>query len=186
LKNCGSFGEARAEARSPGRPGWNRVRVTFGAEGQHMNILGPNPQRGYGPVDWNRLSQKRSEPSDVTPLNLLGARVEGEEEMPANGGSSDLLIRGLVERLPAIDETWPLAERAKWLRTAATIFALVYRTGEGEGGEIGVALTQPGTAPAKVPETAPSRTPEDASAKTNAAAPAKRSVDFSVLGVLSS
>lgn len=150
-----------------------------------MNILGPNPQRGYGPVDWNRLSQKRPETSDVTPLNLLGARVEGEEEVPANGGGSDLLIRGLVERLPAIDETWPLAERAKWLRTAATIFALVYRTGEGEEGEIGVALTKPEAVPGRVSETA-SRAPEGVSAEPKDAAPAKSSVDFSVLGDLSS
>ncbi len=151
-----------------------------------MNILGPNPQRGYGPVDWNRLGQKRSETSEVTPLNLLGGRVEGEEEAPASDGSSDLLIRGLVERLPVIDETWPLAERAKWLRTAATIFALVYRTGEGDEGEIGVALTRAGAASAKAPETAPSRSPEDASVKTDDNAPAKPSVDFSVLGDLSS
>jgi hypothetical protein len=151
-----------------------------------MNILGPNPQRGYGPVDWNRLSQKRSETSEVTPLNLLGARVECEEDVPANGGSSDLLIRGLVERLPAIDETWPLAERAKWLRTAATIFALVYRTGEGEEGEIGVALTNPGPAPARAPEATPASTPEELLTKALEAGPAKVSVDFSVLSGYSS
>jgi hypothetical protein len=155
-----------------------------------MNILGPNPQRGYGPVDWNRLSQKRAETSEVTPLNLLGARVEGEEEVPANGGSSDLLIRGLVERLPAMDDVWPLAERAKWLRTAATIFALVYRTGEGDEGEIGVALTNGDAAPAKAAEVPPSKTPEHLPQKTPEAlhakpsepAPWKPSVDFTVLG----
>ena len=160
-----------------------------------MNILGPNPQRGHGPLDWSALSQKRVEASEVTPLNLLGARVEGEEEAPANGASSDLLIRGLVERLPAIDETWPLAERAKWLRTAATIFALVYRTGEGEEGEdegeIGIALTG---APTKVPEAplaktkeaAPAETADSVPAKKEEAAPEKTSVDFSILRNVSS
>lgn len=175
------------------RPDRFRVRVTFGTEGQFMNILGPNPQRGHGPVDWSALSQKRAEASEVTPLNLLGARIVNEDEAttaatPANGGSSDLLIRGLVERLPAIDKAWPLAERAKWLRTAATIFALVYRTGEGEDGEIGVALTG---APKKAPE-ASSKTKEAspaedfASAKKEEAAPEKSSADFSVLGNASS
>jgi hypothetical protein len=156
-----------------------------------MNILGPNPQRGHGPVDWSALSQKRTEASEVTPLNLLGARIVDEDEAtpvaaPSNGGSSDLLIRGLVGRLPAIDEVWPLAERAKWLRTAATIFALVYRTGEGEEGEIGVALT---AAPTKVPEVppkrreaAPTETADSVSAKKEQAAPEKSSADFSVLG----
>ena len=160
-----------------------------------MNILGPNPQRGHGPVDWSALSQKRAEASEVTPLNLLGARIVDEVEAttvaaPANGGSSDLLIRGLVERLPAIDEAWPLPERAKWLRTAATIFALVYRTGEGEDGEIGVALTG---AAKKVPE-APSKTKESPPAKATDSvppekeqtAPEKISADFSVLGNASS
>jgi len=159
-----------------------------------MNILGPNPQRGHGPVDWSALSQKRAEASEVTPLNLLGARIVDEVEAttaaaPANGGSSDLLIRGLVERLPAVDEAWPLPERAKWLRTAATIFALVYRTGEGEDGEIGVALT----GAAKVPE-APSKTKESPPAKATDSvppekeqtAPEKTSADFSVLGNASS
>jgi hypothetical protein len=156
-----------------------------------MNILGPNPQRGHGPVDWSALSQKRTEASEVTPLNLLGARIVDEDEAtavaaPSNGGSSDLLIRGLVERLPAIDAVWPLAERAKWLRTAATIFALVYRTGEGEEGEIGVALT---AAPTKVPE-APRKTKEAVPAeaadsllvKKEEAAPVKTPADFSILG----
>jgi hypothetical protein len=96
-----------------------------------------------------------------------------------------------VERLPAIDETWPLAERAKWLRTAATIFALVYRTGEGEEGEIGIALTG---APTKVPEVplaktkeaAPAETADSVPAKKEEAAPEKTSVDFSILRDVSS
>src|SRR5262245_1963278 len=160
-----------------------------------MNILGPNPQRGHGPVDWSALSQKRAEASEVTPLNLLGARIFDEDEAtaaaaPANGGSSDLLIRGLVERLPAIDKAWPLAERAKWLRTAATIFALVYRTGEGEDGEIGVALTgaakKAPEAPPKTKEARPAETTDSVLAKKEDAAPEKTAADFSVLGNASS
>ncbi len=157
-----------------------------------MNLLGPNPQRGHGPVDWNASNPKRAEASDVTPLNLLGARIIDEEDAsPVNGGGSDLLIRGLVERLPAIDDVWSLAERVKWLRTAATIFALVYRTGEGEEGEIGVGLT--GT-PARSPE-APAAKPDEAalaetvdcgSDKKEEAVPEKISTDFSVLGHASS
>ena len=150
-----------------------------------MNILGPNPQRGYGPVDWNRLSQKRAEAGEVTPLNLLGVRAEGEEEAPANGGSSDLLIRGLVERLPHTDDVWPLEDRARWLRTAASIFALVYRTGEGEAGEIGVSLTRVAGS-AKAAEAPPTKTPDDAPAKTRDAALTKAPADFSVLGDFSS
>jgi hypothetical protein len=156
-----------------------------------MNILGPNPQRGHGPIDWSALSQKRSEASEVTPLNLLGARIVDEDDVPAaaaaapaNGGSSDLLIRGLVERLPPIDKAWPLAERVKWLRTAATIFALVYRSGEGEDGEISVALT----GAAKAAPEAPAKTRTVAVETTDTVPPKKEqaSADFSVLGNASS
>ena len=56
------------------------------------------------------------------------------------GGISDLLIRGLVNRLPSPDSTWSLDSRAKWLRTAASIFGLVYRADGSERGEISIDL----------------------------------------------
>ncbi|MGD9502206.1 MAG: hypothetical protein AB7V40_06935 [Methyloceanibacter sp.] len=141
-------------------------------------------------MDWNALNPKHAEASEVTPLNLLGARIIDEEAAaPANGGGSDLLIRGLVERLPAIDEVWPFAERVKWLRTAATIFALVYRPGDGEEGEIGVALTgaaaKPETLLAKPKDAEPAETADCGSAKKEEPAPEKASADFSVLRHLS-
>lgn len=145
-----------------------------------MNILGPNPQRGYGPVDWSRLGQKRAaETNEVTPLNLLGSRapgapeVDAEEEAPA----TDLLIQGLVERLPKPDDVWPVQDRMKWLRTAVSVFALVYRTGEGEEGDIGVALAKPESNHATMPGAAPEMTEIP---------PAKPSANFSILGDFSS
>jgi hypothetical protein len=71
------------------------------------------------------------------------------------------------------------------LRTAASIFALVYRTGEGEAGEIGVSLTRV-AGPAKAAEAPPTKTPDDAPAKTRDAALTKAPADFSVLGDFSS
>lgn len=129
-----------------------------------MNILGPNLRRGHSRMEKSRLDLHRVEADEtLTPLNLLGSRSaeckEPEEEAavpePAEEMASDPLIRGLVERLPKPDVVWPLEDRAKWLRTAAAIFALVYRTGdEGqkrEEGEIGVALGRSGSAKAKRP-----------------------------------
>src|SRR5680860_1313070 len=55
-------------------------------------------------------------------------------------GTSDLLIRGLVNRLPKPDSTWSLDSRAKWLRTAASIFGLVYKADESERGELSIDL----------------------------------------------
>jgi hypothetical protein len=45
-------------------------------------------------------------------------------------------IQGLLDRIPPITDAtekpeWPVAERAKWLQTAANIFDLIYK---GDGG----------------------------------------------------
>ena len=45
-----------------------------------------------------------------------------------------------MERLPKANGVWPLDDRAKWLRTAVSIFDLVYKTDEGEHRDIGVTL----------------------------------------------
>jgi hypothetical protein len=55
--------------------------------------------------------------------------------------AADPLIQGLVDRLPR-NGTWNLDERAKWLRTAASIFGLVYKAGDGEQRDISVELVQ--------------------------------------------
>ncbi len=127
-----------------------------------MNILGP--RRSDSRVEKSRLDLHRVEAEEtLTPLNLLGSRSaepkDQEEEtmpQPVEDGASDPMIMGLVARLPKPDAVWPLEDRAKWLRTAAAIFALVYRTGDEEGqkreeGEIGVALGRSGSAKAKRP-----------------------------------
>ena len=49
---------------------------------------------------------------------------------------TDLLIEGLVDRLPKPNGLWPLAEREKWLRTAASVFDLIYKIPDEERGEI--------------------------------------------------
>jgi hypothetical protein len=57
-------------------------------------------------------------------------------------GTTDPLIRGLVERLPKPDCTWSLADRAKWLRTAASIFGLVYKASDGDVQEIRIVFSK--------------------------------------------
>src|SRR5262245_814707 len=50
--------------------------------------------------------------------------------------SLDPLIQGLLSRLPQPDSIWSLNDRIKWLRTAANIFGLIYKCGEGEDKEV--------------------------------------------------
>jgi hypothetical protein len=87
----------------------------------------------------SRLMMPKVEAGESLAAKLLVAQkpsAEAEESFPIR---TDLLIRGLVERLPKPDGVWSLDDRAKWLRTAASIFDLVYKTGDGERGEISVA-----------------------------------------------
>ena len=127
-----------------------------------MNILGPNLRRGEARVERSRLDLHRVETDEtLTPLNLLGSgsaeRKDDKEDtvpQPVEEAASDPMIMGLVARLPEPDSVWPLEDRAKWLRTAASIFALVYRTGEEDGeqheqSEIGIALGKSGPAKAR-------------------------------------
>ena len=51
-------------------------------------------------------------------------------------------IQGGVDRLPKPDSIWPLDDRAKWLRTAVSIFDLVYEPGQGEERGISVGLVK--------------------------------------------
>jgi hypothetical protein len=72
------------------------------------------------------------------------AQIDHEDSNGEAGGdgTTDPLIRGLVERLPKPDCTWSLADRAKWLRTAASIFGLVYKASDSDGQEIRVVFSK--------------------------------------------
>jgi hypothetical protein len=76
-------------------------------------------------------------PEGLEPRMLLDEKSSVTDD---EGGISDLLIRGLVNRLPSPDSTWSLDARAKWLRTAASIFGLVYKAEVSERGEISIDL----------------------------------------------
>jgi hypothetical protein len=80
------------------------------------------------------------EPSETLTAKLLGARQGGAEEV--GSGPTDLLIQGLVDRLPKPNGTWSLEDRAKWLRAAASIFSVIYKTSGDEHREIGVVFVK--------------------------------------------
>ncbi len=93
----------------------------------------------------SRLMLPRVEPSETLTAKLLVTQKSDAEQNGAEEpecGRSDLLIRGLVERLPQPNGIWSLDDRAKWLRTAASIFDLVYKVGDGERRQLSVAFRQ--------------------------------------------
>jgi hypothetical protein len=45
-----------------------------------------------------------------------------------NSGKPDPLIQALVDRLPTPASIWSFDDRAKWLKAAAMVFNLIYKT----------------------------------------------------------
>lgn len=79
----------------------------------------------------------------VTAINQ-SQKIAADDQVPENNGESSSqgradarpsqqlhpFIQGLIEKLPAPDGNWALADRAKWLTTAANIFDLMYAANE--------------------------------------------------------
>jgi hypothetical protein len=112
-----------------------------------MSMSGPNQQRGWNtPHEKSRLMMPRAAPTEsVTPLKFLGLQAsdaEGDDR-----GVTDPLIQGLLDRLPKPNNTWSLDDRVKWLRTAASIFGLVYKVSDGEHREISIVFVNQEAAP---------------------------------------
>jgi len=106
-----------------------------------MDMFGTNPNRGRVPLETSRLKLPPVEATEsLSPLKLLGSQAADPEQ--ADRGTTDLLIQGLVDRLPKPNTIWSLDERAKWLRTAASVFGLVYKDSDGEQRQIGVVFAK--------------------------------------------
>jgi hypothetical protein len=101
---------------------------------------GPEQTRGANIPLHHRsdLMMRRTELGSSLTAELLSNQAGDHESARA-----DPLFQGLINRLPKPDDLWPLEERAKWLRTAASIFDLLYKPMDDEQREIGVVLVKP-------------------------------------------
>jgi hypothetical protein len=88
----------------------------------------------------SHLMMPRMEPSESLAAKLLVARQSETAETESR--TTDLLLQGLVDRLPKPNGVWSLDDRAKWLRTAASVFDLVYKAGDDEQRGISVGITE--------------------------------------------
>jgi hypothetical protein len=97
-------------------------------EGKVMNISKIRTTLEAGTRAQNERSRLVTRSADENPkMTLFDFQRRAEtSQMP------DPLIQALVDRLPKADTIWSIDDRGKWLQTAALIFNLVYRTGEGE------------------------------------------------------
>src|SRR6185295_3524280 len=74
----------------------------------------------------SRLMLPRVDQGESLTAKLLVTKQNEAKQSATNGAveaadpsTTDLLIRGLVDRLPKPNAIWPLEERIKWLCTAA-------------------------------------------------------------------
>jgi hypothetical protein len=93
------------------------------------------------------MNMRKIQPGESLTEKLLSSQAshissQASHTAEYERGITDHLIRGLVDRLPKPDGIWPLDDRAKWLRTAAGIFDLVYKAGDGEHREISIAFVK--------------------------------------------
>ena len=88
------------------------------------------------------LDDPSDDPSDDTSDDPSG---EPKDSAPPEDirATKDLLIKGLMDRLPKPNSTWSLDDRTRWLQTAASVFGLIYETDDGEQREIAIALNGP-------------------------------------------
>lgn len=95
---------------------------------------------GLVSVDGNTVSlvkaanEEDKPPADKPNTENSGNAASEKEKKKSNAGSPALppFIQGLLEKLPLNEPQWDLAQRAKWLQTAANIFDLMFEaTDEG-------------------------------------------------------
>lgn len=108
-------------------------------------------QAGFFSLGTDRLTMpagaKRPETAPVKAPSFYGGGASypaGGSGGGGGGGDVDPIIRGLVDRLPPPDSKWPLADRVRWLQTAANAFGLVYQPPENENGEITITVKSTG------------------------------------------
>ena len=106
-----------------------------------MDMFGLRRREWKPPLDETSffMMPKQSE-SQKSPLKLLG--TQANDAVDHNRETPDLLVRGLVDRLPKPGSCWSLDDRAKWLQAAAGIFGLVYRSSVDEHRELSIVLVR--------------------------------------------
>jgi hypothetical protein len=82
----------------------------------------------------SRLVMRDAETDENPTVKLVDIAQRSDAESSV---MPDPLIQALVDRLPKPNAVWSIDDRAKWLRAAAILFNLVYRTDIGERKEPG-------------------------------------------------
>lgn len=122
----------------------DKARLAFERSAQFAGFFHAGKERLVEPIIAGSPAPNGRQPSEP-PVAPAKTEPPIREELP--GAAQQLLIRGLLERMPAPATGWPLTERARWLRALAVNLAMIY--GENDDGEISIQVpTKPVAAPA--------------------------------------
>lgn len=94
-------------------------------------------QTGYFESGKDRLVMPAFTPTD-------GTLAADKRRSSGGGGGGDVhpLIQRLLASLPETGSQWPVADRAKWLQTASSIFDQIYNPGSDQEGFINIEIWQ--------------------------------------------
>lgn len=110
-----------------------------------LDMVGKQTPLGNTPPDGRKDLVMRTMASSESLTEKL-ASAQASDAAQEKGAITDPLIQGLVTRLPKPDGVWPLEDRAKWLRTAAGVFDLIYKARDGDHREISIVIAKQETA----------------------------------------
>jgi hypothetical protein len=74
----------------------------------------------------SRLVTESAKTGSGVTANL--AQTAPASQAERNRGDLDPLMQALMDRLPKSDSIWSIDDRAKWLKAAAMVFNLIYKT----------------------------------------------------------
>lgn len=98
----------------------DRARQAFERSADQAGFFAHGNDRLITPTG---LSRPETAPLETQDKPKRGTGGGGEDGRPP----LHPFIEGLLETLPPPKEDWPIADRAKWLETAASIFGLIYK-----------------------------------------------------------
>ena len=131
----------------------DKARLAFERSAQFAGFFHAGKERLVEPIIVGPVSPNGRQTHEAS---VVLNRTEAPIENSRPTAEQQLLIKGLLERLPPPDATWSLNERARWLRALAVNLAIIY--GAEDEGEI--AITPPTKARAlleKIERQAPSK-----------------------------
>lgn len=116
----------------------DKARLAFERSAQFAGFFHAGKDRLVEPIIPGASSSNGRQAHEAS---VGSGRMEVPIADPLPTAAQQLLIKGLLERLPHPDEKWTVNERARWLRALAVNLAMIY--GAEDDSEITIAVPSP-------------------------------------------